>query len=286
MTSDINLRTHGDPAVAAAYAKREKPAPCEGVLFQRWIRPGATVLGRRMAGASLKIAGLYPFARVRDWPYRSPSHAAFWRALAVCSTRCFGGLTIFLPTPPMLDPQVESVGLEVGDLVGGRYQDVQALQLTPWHRYALTGVILRDDAHSVVEAVVDWNRWRGWSTACRGCCRRRVSVCVRLAGSACDRRRESCPGRKAAPERCLREKGYFDSAVVRSPLDRYRGRNENFVAFECSGRSRLYGAGAAGISRAAWIGQSLASAQTQSKDSVPRSCRLFPLRQNRSDLGS
>ena len=33
-------------------------------------------------------------------------------------------------------PQIEAVGLEVVDLVGGRYPDVQAPWLTPWYYYA------------------------------------------------------------------------------------------------------------------------------------------------------
>ena len=44
----------------------------------------------------------------------------------------FGGLAIYLSTPRTFAPQVESVGLEVIDLVGGRYQ---ALWLTPWYYY-------------------------------------------------------------------------------------------------------------------------------------------------------
>jgi SAM-dependent methyltransferase len=64
MTEDINLKTYSDPAVVAAYAKREKLWPCEEVLFQRWIRPGATVLdlgvgGGRTAGPLSKIASCY-----------------------------------------------------------------------------------------------------------------------------------------------------------------------------------------------------------------------------------
>ena len=64
MTQDINLKTYSDPAVVAEYARREKLQPCEEVLFQRWIRPGATVLdlgvgGGRTAGPLSKIASCY-----------------------------------------------------------------------------------------------------------------------------------------------------------------------------------------------------------------------------------
>jgi SAM-dependent methyltransferase len=64
MATDINLRTYSDPAVVAEYARREKLQPCEEVLFQRWIRPGATVLdlgvgGGRTAGPLSKIASCY-----------------------------------------------------------------------------------------------------------------------------------------------------------------------------------------------------------------------------------
>ena len=64
MPSDTNLRTYSDPAVVAVYAKMEELWPCEEVLFQRWIRPGATVLelgvgGGRTAGPLAKIASCY-----------------------------------------------------------------------------------------------------------------------------------------------------------------------------------------------------------------------------------
>ena len=64
MPFDSNLRVYSDPAVVASYAKREKLAPCEEVLFQRWIRPGATVLdlgvgGGRTVGPLSKIASCY-----------------------------------------------------------------------------------------------------------------------------------------------------------------------------------------------------------------------------------
>jgi hypothetical protein len=49
------------------------------------------------------------------------------------STRSFG---IYSSTPRIFAPQVESAGVEVVDVVGGRKPDLQALWLTPWHYYA------------------------------------------------------------------------------------------------------------------------------------------------------
>ena len=64
VTTDINLKAYSDPAVVSLYAKMEKLQPCEELIFQRWIRPGATVLdlgvgGGRTAGPLSKIAGRY-----------------------------------------------------------------------------------------------------------------------------------------------------------------------------------------------------------------------------------
>ena len=245
MPFDTNLRVYSDPAVVASYAKREKLAPCEEVLFQRWIRPGATVLdlgvgGGRTVGPLSKIASCYigldysegmvevcrarypqlefhhgdatDLSRFEDkhfdavvfsangvdyirtdegrakclreiarvlkpggvfvvsshnaqkvgvWPQlttahgiqipwrilyslyasarqavRSLSHAAFWKGSGYVLDPEFGGLAIYLSTPRTFAPQIESVGLEVVDLVGGQYPDVQALWLTPWYYYA------------------------------------------------------------------------------------------------------------------------------------------------------
>ena len=64
MPSDTNLKTYSDPAVVTLFAKMEKLQPCEEIIFQRWIRPGATVLelgvgGGRTAGPLAKIASQY-----------------------------------------------------------------------------------------------------------------------------------------------------------------------------------------------------------------------------------
>ena len=64
MPSDTNLKTYSDPAVVTLFAKMETLQPCEEIIFQRWIRPGATVLelgvgGGRTAGPLAKIAGHY-----------------------------------------------------------------------------------------------------------------------------------------------------------------------------------------------------------------------------------
>ncbi len=75
MNEDINLKTYTDPAVVAAYAKMEKLAPCEEVLFQRWIRPGATVLDLGVgAGARRGLCRRWP-AAILDLIIRR----AWWR---------------------------------------------------------------------------------------------------------------------------------------------------------------------------------------------------------------
>ena len=244
MPSDTNLKTYSDPAVVTLFAKMETLQPCEEIIFQRWIRPGATVLelgvgGGRTAGPLAKIAGQYigidysqamveacraryPLLEfrhgdatdlsqfedglfdsavfsfngidcIRDdqgrakclseaarvlkpggvlvasshnaraigvWPQlktargaqipwriiysfyasarlatRSLSNAAFWKGSGYVLDPVHGGLVIYLSTPRTFAPQVESAGLEVVDLVGGRYPDVQALWLTPWYYY-------------------------------------------------------------------------------------------------------------------------------------------------------
>jgi hypothetical protein len=68
------------------------------------------------------ISGVKPFKLLLDKEFRH-------------STLSFGG-TIYSSTPRIFAPQVESAGLEVVDVVGGRYPDVQTLSLTPWHFYA------------------------------------------------------------------------------------------------------------------------------------------------------
>ena len=243
--SDTNLKIYSDPAVVTLFAKMEKLQPCEELIFQRWIRPGAAVLelgvgGGRTAGPLAKIASRYigldysqgmveacrarypqlevyhgdatdlsqfedrhfdavvfsfngidcirtdegratclrEVARVLKpggvfvvsshnaqaigvWPQlktahgiqipwrilyslyasarlaaRHLSHAAFWKGSGYVLDPVHGGLVTYLSTPSTFVPQVESAGLEVVDLVGGRYPDVQALWLTPWHYYA------------------------------------------------------------------------------------------------------------------------------------------------------
>jgi SAM-dependent methyltransferase len=245
MPSDTNLKTYSDPVVVAAFAKMERLQPCEEIIFQRWIRPGATVLelgvgGGRTAGPLAKTSGHYigidysqamveacrarypqlefrhgdatdlsqfqdglfdaavfsfngidcirddegrakclsEVARVLKpggvlvasshnaraigvWPQlktargaqipwriiyslyasarlaaRSLSNAAFWKGSGYVLDPVHGGLVIYLSTPRTFASQVESAGLEVVDLVGGHYPDVQALWLTPWYYYA------------------------------------------------------------------------------------------------------------------------------------------------------
>jgi SAM-dependent methyltransferase len=245
VTTDINLKAYSDPAVVSLYAKMEKLQPCEELIFQRWIRLGATVLdlgvgGGRTAGPLSKIAGRYigidysqamveacrarypqlefrcgdatdlsqfqdglfdavvfsfngidyirddegrakclsEVARVLKpggvfvasshnarvigvWPQlqtargaripwriiyslyastrlaaRSLSHAAFWYGSGYVLDPLHGGLATYTSTPRTFTPQIEAASLEVVDIVGGRYPEVQALSLTPWHYYA------------------------------------------------------------------------------------------------------------------------------------------------------
>ena len=61
---------------------------------------------------------------------------AFWKGSGYVLDPVHGGLVTYSSTPSTFVPQVESAGLEVVDLVGGRYPDVQAVWLTPWYYYA------------------------------------------------------------------------------------------------------------------------------------------------------
>jgi SAM-dependent methyltransferase len=79
------------------------------------------------------LYSLYASARVAA---RHLSHAAFWKGSGYLFDPEFGGFVIYVSTPRTFAPQVESVGLEVVDVVGVRYPDVQALWLTPWYYYA------------------------------------------------------------------------------------------------------------------------------------------------------
>jgi hypothetical protein len=66
---------------------------------------------------------------------RSLSHAAFWKGSGYVFDPLHGRLTTYTSTPRTFAPRIEVAGLEVVDVVGGRYPDVQALSLTPWHYY-------------------------------------------------------------------------------------------------------------------------------------------------------
>lgn len=245
VTPDINLKTYSDPTVVTLYAKMDKLQPCEEVMFQRWIRPGGTVLdlgvgGGRTAGPLSKVASRYigidyskvmveacrarypqlefrhgdatDLSQFEDrlfdavvfsfngidciradegrvkclsevkrvlkpggvfvvsshnaravgvWPQlktacgvqipwriiyslyasarlaaRSLSHPAFWKGSGYVLDPVHGGVATYLSTPRTFAPQIEAAGLEVVDVVGGRYPDVQALWLTPWYYYA------------------------------------------------------------------------------------------------------------------------------------------------------
>jgi hypothetical protein len=72
----------------------------------------------------------YASARVAA---RSLSHAAFWKGSGYLLDPEFGGLAIYVSTPRTF---AHAAGLEVVDVVGGRYPDMQALWLTPWNYYA------------------------------------------------------------------------------------------------------------------------------------------------------
>jgi ubiquinone/menaquinone biosynthesis C-methylase UbiE len=67
---------------------------------------------------------------------RSLSQAAFWKGSGYLLDPVHGGLVHYSSTPPTFAPQVESAGLEVVDVLGGRHPEVQAPWLTPWYYYA------------------------------------------------------------------------------------------------------------------------------------------------------
>jgi SAM-dependent methyltransferase len=79
------------------------------------------------------IYSLYASARLAA---RSLSHFAFWSGSGYVLDPEFGGLAIYLSTPRTFALQIEAAGLDVVDVVGGRYPDVQAVWLTPWYYYA------------------------------------------------------------------------------------------------------------------------------------------------------
>jgi SAM-dependent methyltransferase len=47
-----------------------------------------------------------------------------------------GGMHHYVSAPSTMTPQLKTVGLEVVDVIGRHYPDVQSLYLTPWHYYA------------------------------------------------------------------------------------------------------------------------------------------------------
>jgi hypothetical protein len=142
MTSDINLRTHSDPAVVAAYAKREnwsrvKEGPdAESGRARRCSlsvsvadaqqgedRRPLRAVGREHNGVEMPVLEPAQIGRVAMRIIKS----VFRKGSGYPLDRKFGGLA--LSTPRTFAPQVQSVGLEVVDRVGGRYPDVQALWL-------------------------------------------------------------------------------------------------------------------------------------------------------------
>jgi hypothetical protein len=71
-----------------------------------------------------------PFILTARLAARSPSvsfYAALWNGSGYLLDPEFGGLAIYLSTPRTFASQVESVCLEVVDLVGGRYPEVHGL---------------------------------------------------------------------------------------------------------------------------------------------------------------
>lgn len=79
------------------------------------------------------VYALYASARLAA---RSLSHLAFWNGAGYVLDPVHGGLATYSSTPQTFVPQIEVAGLQVLDIVGGHYPDVEALFLTPWYYYA------------------------------------------------------------------------------------------------------------------------------------------------------
>jgi SAM-dependent methyltransferase len=75
------------------------------------------------------------FASVRLF-FRSLSSAAFWKGEGYILDPIHGGLATYVSTPRAFTAQIEAAGLEVVDIVGGRYPEARAAWLTPWWYYA------------------------------------------------------------------------------------------------------------------------------------------------------
>jgi len=68
--------------------------------------------------------------------WRSVRGDAFWRGGGYLLDSVHGGLVMYAATPEKLSPQIQSAGLEVLEIVGGRYPDTKLRYFTPWYYYA------------------------------------------------------------------------------------------------------------------------------------------------------
>jgi hypothetical protein len=104
---------------------REKPG-ADRIRQVRYCHGGR----RRMA--AIEDRARHEFRGVSSIP---SMERATSRTLAVTRS-VLGELASYVSTPRTFAPQIEAASREVVDVVGGRYPDVQALSLTPWHYYA------------------------------------------------------------------------------------------------------------------------------------------------------
>ena len=74
-------------------------------------------------------------ASLRLWA-RHFFRRAFWSGEGYLHDPADGGMLIYVSTPERIAAQVESAGMRVVDVVGGRFPDTTNLYLTPWHYYA------------------------------------------------------------------------------------------------------------------------------------------------------
>ena len=79
------------------------------------------------------VYSVYASARLAT---RLLQHTAFWKGSGYVPEPTHGGLINYTSIPSTFAPQIRTAGLEVVEVIGGRYPDVQAPWLTPWYYYA------------------------------------------------------------------------------------------------------------------------------------------------------